>query len=205
MHQVRFVSAWDPTLVQYRLITCSYISCLERSGSQLCDSKSHVPNWRLVRLQPQNHRQVREIMHDTDEDIHTGIASAMIAEDILVGDNVACISEDPDDPFWFMLADKSCHVVAQTFTDDWKNTFEIGDVCIRGYWYERFRLGSRSYHLRFDKLATYILVQSILASKFSMLPMLHYVRGSLPTYELSEEALGQISDALQQQMLLDAC
>jgi hypothetical protein len=31
------------------------------------------------------------------------------------------------------------------------------------------------------------------------------VRGTLPTYELSEEALGQISDALQQQMLLHAC
>ena len=29
-----------------------------------------------------------------------------------------------------------------------------------------------------------------------MLPTLHYVRGTLPTYELSEEALGQIMDAL---------
>jgi hypothetical protein len=144
-------------------------------------------------------------MHDIEEDIHTGIVGAVIVEDILVSDNVACINKDLDDPFWLMLADKSCHVIVQSFTDVWRNTFEAGDVCIRGYWYERLHSGSRSYQLRFDKPVVYILSQSILASKFSMPSTLHSVRGSLPTYELSEEALGQISDALQQQMLLDAC
>ena len=99
MHQVRSVLAWDPTLVQYRLITCSCISCLERGRSQLCDSRSHVPDWQLVQLQPQNHQQVQDIIHESEEDIHIGIAGATITEDILVGDNVACISEDPDDPF----------------------------------------------------------------------------------------------------------
>ena len=76
---------------------------------------------------------------------------------------------------------------------------------MRSYWYEKFWLGSRSYQLRSDKPPAYILVQSVLACKFSTPPTLHYMRSSLPTYELSEEALGQISDALQQHMLLDAC
>jgi hypothetical protein len=87
-----------------------------------------------------------------------------------------------------MLVDRSCHVVVETFTDDWQNMFEAGDVIIRGYWYEKLRAGSRSYHLRTDKPVAHILSCSVVASKFSMPPTLHFVRGSLATYELSVEA-----------------
>jgi hypothetical protein len=103
-----------------------------------------------------------------------------------------------------MLVDRSCHVVVETFTDDWQNMFEAGDVIIRGYWYEKLRAGSRSYHLRTDKPVAHILSCSVVASKFSMPPTLHFVRGSLATYELSVEAFQQISDAVDKGILLDA-
>jgi hypothetical protein len=73
------------------------------------------------------------MMQEIEEDIHIGIAGATTTEDILVYDNVTCISKDLDDPFWLMLVDKTCHVLAATFTDNWRNTLEAGDVYIRGY------------------------------------------------------------------------
>jgi hypothetical protein len=77
-----------------------------------------VPEWQLARLQPQNHRQVREIMYDSDEVTFTGIDAEVRAEDVRVGENLAYVSEDPNDSFWLMLVNRSCHAVVETFRDD---------------------------------------------------------------------------------------
>lgn len=192
----------DPTLLQYREISCSCAACSQRGGGQVCDRAAHVDDYKLVRLQPSNAREVRNAMHDTDEDIEAGRGGEAMAEDVQAAENVACISDDIEDPFWLMLVDKPCTVVVDAFTDGWGNSFHAGDFVIRGFWYERLRPGSRSYYLRTDKPNAYILSHLVLASKFSLPPTLHFVRGTYASYELGAEASMIISNALDEVRLL---
>jgi hypothetical protein len=60
--------------------------------------------------------------------------------------------------------------------------------------------GSRSYFLRTDKPQAYLFAHLVLASKFSMPPTQHSVKGSHVTYELKHEVLHVISDALVARM-----
>jgi hypothetical protein len=72
-------------------------------------------------------------MYDSDEEIEGGTSREDMAEDVQAGDNVACILDNLDDPFWLMLVDKPCTIVLESFTNGWINSFEPGDVVIRGF------------------------------------------------------------------------
>jgi hypothetical protein len=72
-------------------------------------------------------------MYDSDEEIEAGTGGEDMAEHVQPGENVACISDDLDDPFWLMLVDKPYTVVSESFTDAWRISFEPGDVVIRGF------------------------------------------------------------------------
>jgi hypothetical protein len=127
-----------------------------------------------------------------------------MAEDVQARENVACISDNLDNPFWLMLVDKPCIVVVESITTGWGNSFHARDVVIRGFWYERLKPGSRSYYLRTDKPNAYILSHLVLASKFSLPPTVHFVKGSYASYELGAEASIIISNALDQVRLLSS-
>ena len=102
-----------------------------------------------------------------------------------------------------MLVDSPSREVEKPFTNKWENMLVPRDVIIRGYWYKKLRPGSKTYHLRSDKPLAHIVLSSILAYKFQMPPTLNSMRGPMATYELSVEALHQISEALDQVTLLD--
>jgi len=53
-----------------------------------CDSKSHVTPWSLQKLKPFNSLKVREITYDLNEEIEYGNGGELIADAVLVGDNI---------------------------------------------------------------------------------------------------------------------
>ncbi len=64
-----------------------------------------------------------------------------------VGENIVVFLDDHDDPIWVMLVIKCVHVTEEQFTNGWNNIYEVGDVVICGYWYERLQQGNRFYTL----------------------------------------------------------
>jgi hypothetical protein len=74
-------------------------------------------------------------------------------------------------------------------------------VC--GLWYKRLHLGNKSYYLLEDSPPTWVYSHLILASKFPMSPTMHVIRGSLCTYELSNEVLRIIHESISYQQSVD--
>jgi hypothetical protein len=62
---------------------------------------------------------------------------------------------------------------------------------------------SHSYTLRDDKPLAFLFSHLILASKFSMPPTLHVVKGNYATYELTHDVEEVILEALEAFKLLD--
>ncbi len=65
----------DPTLIQFRHVSCDCVSCANRNFDTECELAIHVPNWTLVRLEPNDQLQVRDEMLQEieDEEIEFGI------------------------------------------------------------------------------------------------------------------------------------
>jgi hypothetical protein len=64
MHQVRSMSTRDPTLIQFRHVSCVCVNCANRNSNTECElAIHHVPNWTLARLEPNDCLQVRDAMY----------------------------------------------------------------------------------------------------------------------------------------------
>lgn len=131
MHQVRSMLARDPTLIQFRQVSCACMSCADKNSDNECERATLVPSWRLSKLVPNDLLHVRgAILHQNqDEKIEfdTG-GEYQIADDVQVGENIAIPSNDFDDSFWIMLVAKCVHVLAECLTHGWDNQYEIGGV-----------------------------------------------------------------------------
>ncbi len=104
---------------------------------------------------------------------------------------------------WLMFCDKPKHVVIETFIDAYKNTYYEGDKLIWGHYYDLLQLGSKTYYFNDDVPHAYIYSHLVCASKFAMPPTAHSVRGSYPTFELPNETLHLIKEALEDLRHLD--
>ncbi len=74
-----------------------------------------------------------------DKEIELGTNGEQIVNDVHVGKNIAVPLDDLDDPIWVMLVIKCVHVTEEKFTNGWNNIYEVGDVIICRYWYERLQ------------------------------------------------------------------
>jgi len=95
-----------------------------------------------------------------------------------------------------MLIDTLVTKVNEHFVDAWGQEWFQGNYIIHGLWYERLCPSSRSYYLLEDSPPTFVYFHLAVASKFSMPPTMHTVRGSLCIYELSDEVLGIIHEGI---------
>jgi uncharacterized Fe-S cluster protein YjdI len=59
MHQVRSMLARDPTLNQFRQVSCVCMSCENKNSNNECERAIHVPSWMLSRLVPNDRLHVR--------------------------------------------------------------------------------------------------------------------------------------------------
>jgi hypothetical protein len=137
-----------------------------------------VKAWSLKRLKPFNISNVKDMMYDFEEEVETKLGGEWIAYVVQIGDNVNGI----DETFW--IIDEGVHTVQTSFTNGWSNEYVEGDVVLRGFWYDRLSINSRTYLLRDDKHVAYVFSNLILASKFSMPPTCHTFNGKYTSYEL---------------------
>ncbi len=52
MHQMRSMSTRDPTLIQFKHVSCACVSCVNMNFDTKCELATHVPNWTLIKLEP---------------------------------------------------------------------------------------------------------------------------------------------------------
>jgi hypothetical protein len=77
---------------------------------------------------------VRQAQLRLEEEIEYGVGGKTISNKVSVGDNLAIPCEnDNGEAFWLLLCDKPKHIVKDTFTDAYKNTYYEGDEVIRGH------------------------------------------------------------------------
>jgi hypothetical protein len=111
-----------------------------------------------------------------------------IANNLHPNDNVV-IPTTTDEPFWLMLMEKGIHVVDNSFTNFDGNEWTQGDMVVRGYCYEWLQVESHSYILQNDQPLAFVFSHLIFASKFSLPPTSHMVKGSYITYELKDDVI----------------
>ena len=129
-HQARSVSARDPTLIQYRQLTCLCYFCSGYQHAHGCHQLEHVQGWLLHRLKPQVPTQVRRL-YDQNDEVEPGSGREWIAHELCVGDNVAVQAPSDDEPFWLMMVQQATHIVLETFTDVDGNVYVPRDVVFR--------------------------------------------------------------------------
>jgi hypothetical protein len=64
-----------------------------------CEQTNHMPPWSLYRLQPQNTREVRNMMYDFDEELCTEPGFDQICENVQVEENVTMPTDLVNEPF----------------------------------------------------------------------------------------------------------
>jgi len=135
------MSTRDLLLIQFRHVSCACVSRGDRNSDTKYELATHVPNWTLARLEPNDWLQVRDAMlqQTKDEDIEFGTRGKWITDDLQVWKNVSIPLDDSDDPFWIMLVTKCVHVFQESLLDGWNNQYQTWDVIICGYWYERLQ------------------------------------------------------------------
>jgi hypothetical protein len=81
------------------------------------------------------------------------------------------------------------HVLKESFTDGWGQTWYEGHNVIGGLWYERLQLGSCTYYFHKNSPTALVFSHLVITSKFPMPPTIHVVRGNSTTYKFLEEVL----------------
>jgi hypothetical protein len=201
-HQCRSVSARDPTLIQFQHLMCFCHACFTYGCGQACFQSDHIPDFTLYRLNPRVPSQTRRL-YNAEEEVEAGIGGEWIAHRLSVGDNVAVRAPLEEEPFWLMIVAKPTHTVEDAFMDTDGNGYVPGDVVFSGFWYERFREGSRTYLLRSDREPSTVYSHLVLTSKFSLPSIAHPLKSRCAGYELRVDVKEIIEDALRAAILLD--
>ena len=197
MHQCRSLSSKDPTLIQFRQLTCFCVACLDPDADLPCYQKAHVPNWTLRRICPKSKTTLRVVSEQDWDDSEADLQGNVVGNGIKVGFNIAVKADSEEgETFWVMLVTQGEHVNAEAFTDHFGNGFVPGESLIQGYWYEQYQIGTRTYLLRDDKPFAYVHSHAVLLSDFSMPPTTHFVKGNLASYELRQCILDSITNSL---------
>lgn len=202
-HQARSKSHTDPTLVEWRDLSCFCLACESGLETDLCDNRAHVQKWKLTRMRPKNKYLAREAYMEVDEEIEYGDGGQEMADDVCVGDNVAIKCETHgEEEFWILLIDQSAHILDEDVVDGWNQSYFIGDSVVRGFYYEKLRPGSRTYYLLEDHPPAYAYSHLIVASKFNMPPTVHNLKCNMATYELMDEVFQIISAGVEAYQLV---
>ncbi len=75
-------------------------------------------------------------MHDDNHEIEFGIGGEQMANDLVIGNNVVVCESYNDEHLQLLLSDKLIHIVKESFTNDWGQTWYENDNVIGRLWYE---------------------------------------------------------------------
>jgi hypothetical protein len=93
MDQVQSISSKDPTLCQFKQLSCFCVASVDENLELECDNKEHVPDWTLIRLKPKNNSKMKQMMYGTNEEIKVGIGGEWIVDNLVLGDNITVPSD----------------------------------------------------------------------------------------------------------------
>jgi hypothetical protein len=201
-HQARSVTSKDPTLIQYRPLSCFCSVCLSYDTQHTCHQIDHVQEFTLYRLNPKTPSQARRL-YNADEEVEAGSGREWITDGLCVGDNVVVRAPLDDEPYWLIIVVKATHVVQEAFTDPDGNSYVLGDVVFSGLWYERLKDRSQTYLLRNDREPSSVYSHLVLTSKFSLPPIAHPIKGRFLGFELKPKVREIIDEALRGALLLE--
>jgi hypothetical protein len=154
---------------------------------------SHVPSCKIVRLDVSNKLAMCEAMLGVKEETKYGAWGKTLVNNVVIGDNVVPCESGNGEQFWLLFYDIPIHIVVETFTYAYINK----DFIICGHYYNLIWPRNRSYHFNDEVKLAYIYSHLMCASKFAMPPTSHNVHGSYPTFELQNETLQLIEEALE--------
>jgi hypothetical protein len=192
LHSISLLSAADPTQLMVRDLSYICRSCLLQNWEH-CLNSCHVLPWRLVKLRPRNTRVVRRVMIESvqnDDQSQFGGNEDTLSDGISIGDNFAVLADEGNDegvPYYVLQCQRPKFLVHRAFECVWKNTFDVGQYAIEGFYYQRWGRGSRNYVYLSGSHPAYLYLDFVKARRFPMVPTDHVVQGSEPTYTLLEE------------------
>jgi hypothetical protein len=67
----------------------------------LCSNVDHVPKWMLTKLHVFTSTQVKDEMHDSNEEVEAKTWGEWIVKNLLPNDNIVVVSDD-EKQFWLM-------------------------------------------------------------------------------------------------------
>jgi hypothetical protein len=129
-HQVRLVSSSDSTLIEYRSLSYSCLSCDGRGSGYPCEQAAHVLPWSLHKLKPVDTSRIRHNLRNQETEVEEfGSGGEEMSGVLFAGDNIAilCESIDTNEDFWLIMVSMPAHTVVNTFTDGWNQTFYEGE------------------------------------------------------------------------------
>ncbi len=98
-----------------------------------CDQESHVTPWEIFKLNVDDRVATNQVQLEMEEETKYGVKGQAIANNVFVSDNFIVPCENGNgEAFWLLLCDKPKHVVKDTFTNAYKNTYYQGDEVIHG-------------------------------------------------------------------------
>lgn len=130
--------------ISYRKRSCKCEACRERQY-ELCENKSHVPEWRTHELQPSTARTEYATRSRHEETLE------LMAQMAVKGDVVAVEHTDREYQhydYFLVLATKDCYQITVACTDDYGCDYVPGDWVVEGLYLKRT---VDTHHLRFKK------------------------------------------------------
>jgi hypothetical protein len=104
-----------------------------------------VTPWEMFKLNVSDKPATHQAQLGLEKEIEYGVGGEAISNRVFVGDNLVPCESDNGKVFWLFLCDKPKHIVKDTFTNAYKNTYYEGDEAIWGRWYDLLR--PRSIHI----------------------------------------------------------
>lgn len=100
--------------------------------------------------------------------------------------------------FYILYCTKKKTMVSKRFTCVWGCSFEPGDYCVRGTYYQKWGRGPQSYVFLCQSQPAYLPFECVKQIKFNMIPKSHQVRGTEVVYTLSMVDMRAIQVAIMQ-------
>lgn len=162
---------------------------------------TYVKPWRCLKLKPSDTSYVREqiLDHADEEDWAFGGDGEELSDLLNLGDNFVVPAEEDNAEeveFHVLACQTRKFRVTESFKCVWGCEFEVGDLAVGGTYYQKWGSSNKSYVYLSESNVAYIPPHLVCASKFSMPPANHRVKGGHQVYYLEDETLELIRAAI---------
>lgn len=166
-----------------------------------CEQKSHVEDWRLVRLRPTNALEVQEQIECQDDPMNwvASVSDNSHSTLLTVGDNFMIPAFEGNDEgvdFYVLQCTKNRFQVEEDFICPWGESFQKGDFAVAGTYYQKYGRGSNTFVYLERSVQAHVHASKIRVAKFPMILASHVVRGGDAVYKMTDETLDMIQQVL---------